>query len=128
MKTVILAGLIIAACLSWADVDKQIARYNVDAYLSGKLETVDVAHLSSLSEGADAEIARLLDAPDPKIADAAKNILSTRLFLYTEASEIDSGESLTLLPTDFRSWNADCSAAAKLLWSLYQAGRLAYEP
>lgn len=45
MKAVILAALVIGAVTFWVDVDTVVANYNVDAYLSGKLETVDVAFL-----------------------------------------------------------------------------------
>jgi len=91
MKLVILAALIIGALVIWADVDTVVARYNVDAYLSGSLETVDVWYLSDLSDGAVPQIARLAQkAPDKKIADMAQMVLDNR--------HVSSC-------SDFRGWN-----------------------
>ena len=42
MKVVLLTALIIGAVVLWADVDTVVARYNVQAYQTKKLETVDV--------------------------------------------------------------------------------------
>lgn len=65
MQVTVLTALVVGCCTGWMDVDTQVARYNVDAYLSGQLETVDVGHLGSLSEGAVPQLARLLEASDP---------------------------------------------------------------
>lgn len=76
MKIVILAALILGAVVIWADVDTVVARYNVDAYLSGRLETVDVWYLSNLTEGAIPQLARLAEqAPDAEIAANAARAL-----------------------------------------------------
>ena len=78
MKAIILAGLVIAGCVSWADVDTQVARYNVQTYLSGGLETVDVAYLDSLGDGALPYVQQLTQAEDADIADWAKSVLESR--------------------------------------------------
>ena len=52
MKAVLLLALVMGAAVSWTDVDTLVAHYNVRAYQSGKLDTVDVAYLASLSDGA----------------------------------------------------------------------------
>ena len=67
MQIVVLAVLAVGCFTGWMDVDTQVARYNVDAYLSGQLTTVDVDHLGGLSEGAVPQLARLLEAPDPQV-------------------------------------------------------------
>ena len=91
MKTVILAGLVLGALVSWVDVDSFVAKHNVDAYLSGQLETVDVSHLNSLGDGAVPHIYRLSQkAEDPEIAQMAKDVLERRW---------------SAVPEDFRGWN-----------------------
>lgn len=91
MKTVILAGLLLGALVSWVDVDTFVAKYNVDAYLSGQLETIDVSHLNSLGDGAVPQIYRLAqEAPDREIEHQADALLAR----YWSAD-----------PEDFRGWN-----------------------
>ena len=91
-KVVLLVALVMGATVLWADVDTVVADYNVTAYQSGQLQTVDVGYLASLGDGAKPHIARLVDDPDPKVAKAAKNAL-TRF-------PDPIGET-----KDFRDWN-----------------------
>ena len=101
MKAVILTGLILGALVSWTDVDTQVAKYNVDAYLSGQLETVDMAHLSSLGNGATAHILRLArEAEDAAVVQTAQDILRQRHIS-------DS--------SDLRGWNYVNQETARLL-------------
>jgi len=104
MKLVMLAGLVFCAGLMWADVDTQVARYNVRAYQSGRLETVDMRHLSGLNEGAVPYIEELTDDSDPDIAHTARNIL----------------KNYDLPDDDLRGWNYTRARAAKIL-APYQA-------
>ena len=101
MKTVLLAGLLIGAATLWIDVDTQVARYNVDAYLSGKLETVDVRYIRQLGSGAVEQLHRLTEgAQDEAVREKAQDYLLT----YS----LQRG-------ADFRGWNyADHSAAQYL--------------
>jgi len=97
MKLVLLGGLAIGAVTMWLDVDSVVARYNVDAFLTGKLETVDVDYLGYLSDGALLQLERLTEqAPDTKEGKQAKAYLRCR---YTSE--------------DLRGWNYFNSATAK---------------
>jgi predicted P-loop ATPase/GTPase len=62
----------------WADVDTVVACYNVRAYQAGVLETVDISHLQSLSDGAVPYIAELTQDHDQAVANRAKAALSQR--------------------------------------------------
>ena len=87
------------------DVDTQVARYNVDAYLSGQLETVDVGHLGGLSEGAVPQLARLLEASDPQVQKETRTTLADIIRQYYHV-ELENG-NVTLEPWDdpaLRSW------------------------
>ncbi len=91
MRAVLLAALILGAATIWADVDTQVAKYNVDAYLTGKLETVDVYHLYSLGDGAFFHLNRLAEnASDPEIRAEAYRYVKQKS-KYTM--------------DDFREWN-----------------------
>ena len=104
MKAVVLTALLIGALVSWTDVDTQVAKYNVDAYLSGKMETVDTAHLSYLGNGAVAHILRLAnEAHDPAVAQNAREILQNRWVARH---------------TDLREWNYVNQKAAQILKDL----------
>lgn len=61
MKAVLLVALVMGAAVIWADVDTVVARYNVQAYQSGKLDSVDVGYLTGLSAGAVPYIAELAE-------------------------------------------------------------------
>lgn len=101
MKAVMVAGLLIGGAVAWADVDTQVARYNVETYLSGKMETVDVFYLQRLGHGAVPYIAKLAEeATDKEVAKDARAAL--------DCTRIYAGD-------DFREWNYVNSKAGEYL-------------
>ena len=54
------------ACLSLADTDTIIARCNVDRYLNGSLERIDIADMESLGDSAIPQLVRLAKALDER--------------------------------------------------------------
>jgi len=105
MKVVILTALIMGAAVSWTDVDTQVARYNVDAYLDGRMEDMDVGYLMNrLGDGAVPYLVKLKDrATDPRVLEDVKIALEQRKDRLTEIEE-------------FRSWNYAKWKAAIYLW------------
>lgn len=100
MKVILLTALIIGAVVIWTDVDSVVASYNVEAYLSGKLETVDVQHLGDLGSGAVPHIARLIqEADSPNVVQAAQDVLLEK--------EVAIG--------DLRGWNWSAAYASDYL-------------
>lgn len=91
MKCIIIVALVIGAVVFWADVDTVVARYNVNAYLSGSLESMDMSHLSSLGSAAV-----------PYIAELAEN--ATDVFVANQAKDVLEYWWITQ-PEDFRGWN-----------------------
>ncbi|MBQ6840306.1 MAG: DUF4173 domain-containing protein [Oscillospiraceae bacterium] len=81
MKIALILALAMGAAVAWADVDTVVARYNVKAYQTGKLETVDVEYLDSLGHGAVPYIAQLQADPDPEVANAAKWAMSRGYYI-----------------------------------------------
>lgn len=76
MQVLVITALLLGATAFWVDVDTVVATYNVNAYLDGTLETVDVEYLGELSNGAIPQIARLVDDKDPEVAKEARDILA----------------------------------------------------
>lgn len=107
MKAIFLAALIIGCAVIWADVDTVVARYNVTAYQSGVLETVDVEYLAwYLGDGAVPYLAELTEDADPQVAEQAR--------AYLEDRGTYSGG-------DLRGWNYVSYVAEELLKGLYGA-------
>lgn len=89
MKAILLIALTMGAAVLWADVDTVVASYNVSAYQSGALDTVDVYYLGTLGDGAMPYIAQLTKDSDANVAASAQKILD------------DNRKSWN----DFRDWN-----------------------
>lgn len=102
MKVILVTALVIAALVAWVDVDTVVASYNVNAYLSGRLDAVDVYYLGSLSYGAAPYIQDLTEASDPGVADSAGKILRDW--------------AISLQDQDIRGWNI----AAAIAWDICQ--------
>ena len=100
MKVVLITGLLLGALTAWVDVDTVVAGYNVRAYQTGQLQTVDVAYLDELSDGALPYIAQLTQDADVDVAGLARRLLDQR-----EAP----------LEEDIRSWNI-AAAIAQGVW------------
>ncbi|MGN1000300.1 MAG: DUF4153 domain-containing protein [Faecousia sp.] len=98
MKIILIIALVMGAATSWADVDAVVAAYNVEAYRSGALQTVDMDYLASLGCGAVPSIEKLLDSPDEAVAKQARRILT------------DCANSLSCRQ-DLRSWNISAALA-----------------
>lgn len=75
MKSVLLIALALGAAVLWADVDTQVAKYNVRHYRSGDLATVDMDHLFSLGAGAVPYMEELTDCDDPELRTRATAFL-----------------------------------------------------
>lgn len=89
MPVLLIGALLLGGSAFWVDVDTLVATYNVNAYQSGILKTVDVEYLGTLGSGAVPQIAKLLDDQDPQVAEAAQRALDENYVNWN----------------DFRSWN-----------------------
>jgi hypothetical protein len=100
MKAVVLTAMVLGTLVFWVDVNTLVANYNVNAYRTGKLETVDVSHLSTLGSAAVPRLLELTEDSDPEIAEAAR-------------WQLDRESKYTV--EDFRQWNYSRARADKLL-------------
>ena len=91
MKAVLLIALVMGTTVLWADVDTVVAHYNVRAYQSGKLDSVDVDYLTTLSAGAVPYIAELAEEGNTQAQKYMERYSSKRF--WDEKTH------------DLRSWN-----------------------
>lgn len=116
MKIAVAAAAVVLLVCSYVGIDKAVAQYNVDAYLSGKLETIDMDVLDALSSEAIVEdLLRLTDAPDEEVANTAMQILSNRADLLFDYRYEADGAHIYAIRGDWRSWNLAKSEARDLL-------------
>jgi hypothetical protein len=85
MKAVMILALAMGAAVLWADVDTQVAKYNVDHYLSGDLATVDMEHLISLGPGAVPYLEKLANSDKALVRSVARANL--RMWYLSEADD-----------------------------------------
>jgi len=109
MKIALLLALSLWAGLMWVDVDTQVARYNVRAYQSGRLETVDVSHLGELSYSAVPYLQELTEDDDRLVVNMAESILRRKANSYGNRD------------TSLRGWNYSKARALKILETYRQA-------
>ena len=85
MKAVMILALAMGAAVLWADVDTQVAKYNVDHDLSGDLATVDMEHLISLGPGAVPYLEKLANSDKTLVSSVARANL--RMWYLSEADD-----------------------------------------
>ncbi len=110
MKAVVLTAMVLGALVFWADVNGFVARYNVRAYQSGRLETVDVSYLDALGSAATPWLVELTQDTDPEIARSAADALKEDADFELRYRELD----------DFRDWNYCLARSQELLKEYYQ--------
>ncbi len=116
MKIALAAAVVLTLACTYVDTDRMIAHYNVDAYLSGKLDTIDVEALDYLhSDGIAEDVLRLIDVPDAEVAQQAKELLPTRAKELFDLKYTANGGAIYAVHGDWRSWNAVKSKARALL-------------
>ena len=87
-KLAVTLGALVLICLSLANVDGLVARYNVNAWKTGKLDSLDMNTICWLGDGAVPVLRELSRDPDPEVREAAWKELDSRT-----------------PETDWRSWN-----------------------
>ena len=105
MKAVVLTAMVPGTLVFWVDVESLVVNYNVNAYRSGKLETVDVNYLNDMGAAAIPRLLELTEDENQEVAKQARDILDRRNNYVVE---------------DFRDWNFT-KAKADTLLSEYHA-------
>lgn len=125
MRILVVAALCIAALVSWAGLDTVVAKYNVEQYLAGNLDAVDVDYLDDLDDAGIPYLAELLDSSDETVAWEARETLY--YIAKWEYGCADRNGQLTWYrdsQTDIRGWNATSARAWSVMRDLVASGRL----
>lgn len=91
IKYAIAFSLVIFALLPTIGIDRTVASYNVNAYLSGKHEKIDIEYLYRLGDEAVPYIAKLKESSDKEVADKANEAIEYLFKIKLMYSE-ESGE------------------------------------
>ena len=106
-------GAAILIALSLLNVDGLVARYNVEAWRSGRLDSLDMKTICELGDGAVPTLAELAGEKDETISAAAAEELDDRLVRFGFAEwkwDEEKRTSVAVLKDepnslDLRSWN-----------------------
>lgn len=115
LKVAVIAATVIVLTLSFANVDRLVASYNVRAYQTSKLESIDMETLNELSDAAVPYLVELLD--EPRYRDAAKAQLRCHAEMLFDCDRSKGDEPKELRPRDddLRSFNTVEYAAKQLI-------------
>ena len=113
-------GAAILIVLSLVNVDGLVARYNVDAWRTGKLDSLDVETVCMLGDGAVPVLTELAKDGDPTVSAAAEKELTERQVSFGLAKWQRVQDSSVLVPgdgggIDLRSWNLISARAYEAL-------------
>ncbi len=117
MQPIIIICAVIFIALTFADVDRICADYNIEAYSSGKLEKLDIQAISLMSDSAVPSLVKLTESKDEKIAKEAKENVAKKIFYYSDLYLNDDEKSLCIGAdkNDFRAYNKAEMDSLKLL-------------
>lgn len=101
MKYAALISMALFTALCLCGIDRTVASYNVNAYLDGKLPSVDIEMLYSLSDSAIPYVAKLTECEDETVKRAASNIVVDMYGDYVEAGGYYSDHANGSYRTDF---------------------------
>ncbi len=117
--------IIICSCIfigiSFADIDAQIAKYDVNAYKTGKIDSIDIYYLDELSASAVDYIIDLTTAEDEKVSESARNIIFNKInYDYNDKLKTDEKGVMVYTPNyDFREYNTVVDNACKTIRDFY---------
>ena len=107
MQAIILICAVIFIALTFADIDRISAEYNINAYNSGELEKLDVEAIRWMSDSAVPSLVRLTENKNKEIAKKAKDELARKIYFHSDLIISDDGNSIKLTDEsqDFRAYN-----------------------
>lgn len=112
MQPIIIICSAIFIALAFADVDGNIAKYNVNAYQQGKLDSVDVLYLGDLADSAIPYILALAD--DENCSNQVNYIMQNKM-LYSDSVYCNDNAQYVYDKPDFRKYNLSSDRAYKQL-------------
>jgi len=119
MRISIIACTLAGLCVLLCDADAAVARYNVNAYLEERLDSIDVYTIYELSDSAVVYLEKLYD--EAKVVNVKQSAARAIVNLYDgRAVKDDNGRVISLGDKDFRSFTLTEYRANKILQSRYE--------
>lgn len=116
LKICLIAAVVLVTALGFADVDRIIAKHNVEAYLSGSLDSVDMDELSALSsDGIVPYVLALTNDANKAISESAYEILFNRLLSHNMILWDSEDPKVVSASYDWRRYNFSEHEAFTLL-------------
>ena len=129
VKYAISFSLVVFSLLTAVGLERTVASYNVNAYLSGKHQSIDLEYLYDLGETAMPYIAKLKDCPNEEVSNQAESCI--KYFFYTRVdTEAAGGEYKTENGLMTRTYHKDYrfSLNAYLISKIYKNEKIEYNP
>ena len=107
MQAIIVICAVIFIALTFSDIDRISAEYNINAYNSGELEKLDVEAIRWMSDSAVPSLVELSENKDKEIAKKAKDELAKKIYFHSDLIISDDGNSIRLSDEsqDVRAYN-----------------------
>jgi len=112
MQPIIVICSAIFIAVSFADIDAVVAKYNVEAYQSGKIETIDIDYLAGLSDSAVPYMIKLAD--DKDLESYVYSALNDKIDYANYLTEDEDGKTKYNKP-DFRKFNRSTDKACRAI-------------
>jgi hypothetical protein len=113
--------------LSYSNINAIIVNYNVQAYDEGRIESLDIDYIDSISNSAMDSIVELTKSDNHLISKRAKTIVISKLsndylddFNYSKIDSYNYGIEYTS-SNDFRTYNYTNDKACKVLEEFYNS-------
>lgn len=112
IKVALIAAALLIAFTAFVNVDRVIAKYNIEAYLDGTLDSIDMDTIVELESAATTPyVLKLTDDSDRDVARRAKALLTWQA---DELFEVKGGKIISSR-SELRDWNLCTASAEKLL-------------
>lgn len=126
MQPVIIICSVIFMCLAYSNVDMQIAKYNTEAYTSGKFDEIDISHIKDLSPAGVPYLIELTQCDDHIVSKQAKTAVAMALqeqfgFAFDEDNKKLFPKVTYERESDLRIYNLDKENAKKQLAEYYNS-------
>ncbi len=112
MRVIVLTVACLGFFTAYADVDTVVARYNVTAYRTKALDTIDVHEIRYASDGVTPYLVQLLKGKNQNVAVDAANALYWRM---EQTGTVEDGRYIPDDTHDWRAYNVDRANTVYLL-------------
>ena len=125
MQPIIIICSAMFIALSFSDIDGMVAKYNIDAYTSGKIDSIDLEYINNLSDSSLIYITDLADSDNHKVAREARKIINRNLERNYHSDIFNNDtekQNITYKNnTDFREYNYSKGRGEKALVEYYNS-------